>query len=280
MPEPRAVLLPDFGVEDGPVGLAPVDAFVPLSGKAIDPPGVAPVAFAAHGEPFTSLAGAGEPLDAPIDAVVRDQEPHPPHPPQPNAPGGAAALQTMLNDAFAGDGADTQPAQAEINGSDGEVPQPAQDLGARAALDAQQQEHHALVTQLHAQIDAMQTAHDAELARITAQSTAAVAEVAADAVMDGMVAILANPLFEATADVAITQFRDALIALLRKAEVMTVQVKGPCDRLERLRAHWPEGTSLPELVEAEGLELVAMVDRSVLSTRLEDLRAILLEDHP
>lgn len=259
---PQPVLLPDFGEEERRLDPVSGEGFVPFGRVPDRQSEHGEIAFAPHRPSPSTDGGAADNTDprhlGPDTDQVSSDAP---------AAAGAAALQAKLNAAFAGDEADTL---AQAPGSDIDAPRPA------AALDAHMQEQQALVAQLHAQIEAMQAAHDAELAQLAARATSAATDAAVSAVMEGLSELLSHPIFEATTDLALIRFRDELTALLGATDAVTVQVRGPGDLLERLRAHWPEGVDQPDMVETEGLELVARVDRAVLSTRIEELRAILL----
>lgn len=265
MREAFHALLPDFGADatpafGGPVAAAPSDGFVPFIGASRQR-----AEFGAFDEPHADV-----PWQAPVP-----EAPGPNEPPPPNTTGDAAALQSMLSEAFSADMA----ASAPFGTSAAPQPKapivaetPVAPVGPDPELVARDEE----IAELTARIEALETAHAAEMARLVEQAVPAMADGVAAAVRSTLGAVLAHPLMNVIEEAAVDRFCAELAAMVKAGEGVAVRLSGPEKLLETVRERWPDGLAMPEMEAAETAELVAIADTAVLSTRLEQARSLLL----
>ncbi|MBO6636548.1 MAG: hypothetical protein JJ920_00590 [Roseitalea sp.] len=268
MREAFHALLPDFG-DDAvlpPVGqpavasatAPPEDAFVPLLGPA------------GRGAPFDNLK---------TDMV---EPAPPPRPAETGAPGDAAALQSMLSEAFSAEPSPAVAATIHADPDIGAVPPagpdvaPEPDVQARpvdqgpelAARDAQ-------INELTERIEALESAHAAEIARLAEQAVPAMADGVAAAIKSALGAVLVHPLMAVIEEQAVDRFCADLAAMVKAGEGVCVHLSGPESLLQAVRERWSDGLAQPEMEVAEVTDLVAVADTAVLSTRLEEARTLL-----
>ncbi|QBK30495.1 hypothetical protein [Roseitalea porphyridii] len=199
--------------------------------------------------------------------------------------GGAAdavALQSMLTDAFGAPETAGEP-QSEMATEPPTEPVEPEPLAQEAVAYAEPEpvepegpDKDAIIAELQAEIAALRQAHADELARLGAEAVPAMAETVAAAVTAALGPILAHPLLAAVETAAIDRFREEVAAMIRAGGGVAVRLSGPQDLLDTVRDGWPEGLALPDLAVADGPELVAIADQAVLSTRLAELRPLLL----
>jgi len=276
MREAFHALLPDFGDEaalafDGPAAATPSDGFVPFLGAS------APV------KAFDELHVDAAPPQAPFAETVDPVEPA-----APSVPGDAVALQSMLSDAFSPDVAGAAAAEGGADGGPAVAPSDAVAAPQPEVVDAHQNPAPPIdpnpevlardekIAELTAQIEAMDSAHAAEVARLVEQAVPAMADGVAAAVRSTLGAVLAHPLMNVIEAAAVDRFCAELSAMAKAGEGVAVHLSGPERLLEAVREGWPESLAAPEMETAETVELVAIADTAVLSTRLEEARSLLL----
>lgn len=193
----------------------------------------------------------------------------------------AAGLQSMLADAFSPptDVAAKAPLEADPAAAANADPE----SGSSAQLAAPHAEpapaeRDAVISGLEAEIAALKQAHAAEIARLTEQALPTIADQVAAAVKGALGPLLAHPVMAAVEAAAVDRFCAELAAIVRSGEAVRVQLSGPQALLDTVRAQWPEALVMPDFQAAEQPELVAIADEQVLSTRLSDLRSLLLGD--
>lgn len=274
------------------------EAFKPLFPEAAQLKHELPEAGTLAGQGFEPLFG---PRRAPAgftasDAAAREVKGASPGP---DEGGDAAALQSMLAHAFTSSTDPSQPAATPAL-SDGKAAQagpvaqmsdagpasgapsadqhaaPAQCAAESDTRQAAIEELEARVVSLQAEIAALRQAHAEEMAQLTAHSVPAMAETVTAAVKEALGPILTHPLMAAVEDAALDRFCAELGRLVQAGEGVDIRVCGPQALLDALRARWPDEVAPPELVPSEGPELVAVADPHVLSTRLAELRPLLL----
>lgn len=276
MHEAFHALLPDFGDDvapafDGPVAATPSDGFVPFIGKS------------APTRAFDELD-----VDGPSPQASAPEAVEPVEPAVPGVPGDAAALQSMLSEAFSADAvtaavadesADAGPA-IDLSG-DGIATQPEpsashEGSGATAEPDPELLARDEKIAELTAQIEALESAHAAEIARLVEQAVPAMADGVTAAVRSTLGAVLAHPLMNVIETAAVDRFCAELAAMVKAGEGVAVRLSGPERLLEAVREGWPEDLAAPDMEATETAELVAIADTAVLSTRLEEARSLLL----
>lgn len=206
--------------------------------------------------------------------------------PQGMAPAGGAAdavaLQSMLTDAFGAPAAASEPQPETVTEPPAEPVEP-EPLPEEAIASAEPEpvepegpDKDAVIAELQAEIAALRQAHAEELARLGTEAVPAMAETVAAAVTAALGPVLAHPLLAAVKTAAIDRFRDEVAAMIRAGEGVAVRLSGPQDLLDAVRDGWPDELALPDLAVADVPELVAIADQAVLSTRLAELRPLLL----
>ena len=90
--------------------------------------------------------------------------------------------------------------------------------------------------------------------------------------------MLAHPLMAAVETAALDRFCAQLAEAIRAGGWVRAKVSGPQALLDTLAADWPPDLAAPEFALADEAELVAIVDTQVLSTRLGEMRALLMGD--
>ena len=259
MGEALKALLPDFaedGTSDVSAGGAAAGGFEPLFG------------------PRAAAPGFELPLPGPPGASRREDAAPVPGP-------DAAALQSMLAEAFAPPPAGApQLPPSDGAGADGPAPEPPGPSmpEPEAVRAAEGPDRDALIAGLTAEIEALKKAHAAELARLAGQSVPAMAEAAAGAVKAALGPMLAHPLMAAVEASAVDRFCAQLVRTIRADGGVRARVCGPQALLDTLAADWPPDLAAPEFAVADDAELVAIVDAQVLSTRLGEMRALLMGD--
>jgi len=208
--------------------------------------------------------------------------------PQGMAPAGGAAdavaLQSMLTDAFGAPApapaAEPQPETATEPPAVPVEPEPLPEEAVASAepepIEPEGPDKDAVIAELHAEIAALRQAHADELARLGTEAVPAMAETVAAAVTAALGPVLAHPLLAAVKTAALDRFRAEVAAMIRAGEGVAVRLSGPQDLLDAVRDGWPDELALPDLAVADRPELVAIADQTVLSTRLADLRPLLL----
>ena len=136
----------------------------------------------------------------------------------------------------------------------------------------------ARIAGLTAEIEALRKAHAAELARLAGHAVPAMAEAVAGAVKAALGPVLAHPLMAAVETAALDRFCAQLAGSIRAGGWVRAKVSGPQALLDTLAADWPPDLAAPEFALADEAELVAIVDTQVLSTRLGEMRALLMGD--
>lgn len=274
MREAFHALLPDFGEDavtphGGPAAAAPADGFVPFIGASRQP-----AAFDAFDEPH-------------VDAAPQAQSPEPMEPPMPGVPGDAAALQSMLSEAFSADMVSAAMAGGEPDAglaaapSDGGVapgPEASAAQEGRAVPPGPDPELVARderIAELTERIEALEGAHAAEVARLVEQAVPAMADGVAAAIRSTLGSVLAHPLMGVIETSAVDRFCEELAAMVKAGDGVAVRLSGPERLLEVVRQGWPEGLAAPDMQPAETAELVAIADTAVLSTRIEEARSLL-----
>lgn len=260
-------LLPDFAEDDTPDALAAAaGVFEPL----FDPRGAAPgfdpsppvpvrapcredvAPVRGHMSPDRDAAG----LQSMLTQVFT--------PPAAQAPQAVQALQRPPSDGVEGDPASAQPGPA--------MPEPEADRAAEGP------DSDARIAGLTAEIEALRKAHAAELARLAGHAVPAMAEAVAGAVKAVLGPMLAHPLMAAVETAALDRFCAQLAEAIRAGGWVRAKVSGPQALLDTLAADWPPDLAAPEFALADEAELVAIVDTQVLSTRLGEMRALLMGD--
>lgn len=271
MREAFHALLPDFGDNAVPAhgapAAAPADGFVPFIGASRHP-----AAFDAFDGPH-------------VDAPPRAPSPEFAEPDTPGVPGDAAALQTMLSAAFSADMApaadgETIAGQAAAPSDTVVLTEPeasaVQDAQvAPPAADPELLARDERIAELTARIEALESAHAAEIARLVEQAVPAMADGVSAAVRSSLGSVLAHPLMGVIEKSSVDRFCTELATMVKAGEGVAVRLSGPERLLETVREGWPEGLAAPQMQPAETAELVAIADTAVLSTRLEEARALL-----
>ena len=242
--------LTDFGDEPGPrAPRSPSPGFSPLFSS----PGA--VAFS----PAT-----GAPVPGDVERRGQDR-----------STADAAALQGMLNSAFAETG---EPGAAPPSAPPADpVVEPASDPSPVDAPEADAVDHEAAVTELREEMEALNSRHSAEIADLIDRQLPAMTRDVVAQIEKAVAAVLAQPLLSALEEVAVERFGKDLQALLSAHDAIKVKVSGPEPLLAQLRANWSGPPELPELTVSEHPEITAVADMAVISTRLEDMKAILME---
>ena len=242
--------LTDFGDEPGPrTPRSPQQDFSPL----FSPPGRA--AFS----PATGGPG-------PDDVERRGQD---------RSTADAAALQGMLNSAFAETGEPgAAPPSAPL--ADPAV-EPAVDPAHMDLPEVDAIDHEAVVAELREEMEALKSRHSAEIADLIDRQLPAMTRDVVAQIEKAVAAVLAQPLLSALEEVAVDRFGKDLQALLSAHDAIRVKVSGPEPLLEHLRTNWSGPPELPELTVSEHPEITATAGMAVISTRLEDMKAVLME---
>ncbi|WP_306118276.1 MULTISPECIES: hypothetical protein [unclassified Roseitalea] len=179
--------------------------------------------------------------------------PQPPDPETPARPNGAHNA-----------GAEPFPPEADEPAAPPPPPEPsAEELAAKAR-----------VAELEAEIDNLNQAHQREVADLVAGAIAGLPGKVTQAVSAQLAGVVEAAVMDHIETRALNAFIERLGALIERENAVKVKVSGPQALLDRLRANWSAPMPLPELVAGDEVELVARVDETVLSTRLEELRAI------
>lgn len=246
-------LLPDFA--QGEPAVPPArslasEEFVPFMAAGAGPPDFNPSAFPPSG---------GKPVSAPAAKSVAEPLGH-----------DAAGLQSMLSEAFTAP--DAQPVAAAPRV---EHTEPTDEPPRTATPVDEGPDKDAMIAELTAKIDQLRQAHTAELARIAVDAVPAMAEAVGAAVKAALGPIIAHRLMAAVQDEAVNRFSKELVEMIRNGNGVHARISGTQALLDRIRADWPPDLAAPDLVVDDGVELVAIIDEQVLSTRLGEIGAIL-----
>jgi len=137
---------------------------------------------------------------------------------------------------------------------------------------------HELLEAAHrAEINDIETAHRKEMEELVSVRIPGLRDEVAEVIAAELAPLLATCL----RDEQVTKTLDALVAEVKSAladtDAVGFELRGPQALLEAFEEKWPEGGAPVKLVAADSVDLVARIDKTVISTRLAEVDRLIQE---
>jgi hypothetical protein len=165
-----------------------------------------------------------------------------------------------------GDTAPDFPDQEEI-GLDEESEETATGIAAHELLEAAHR----------AELNDIETAHRREIEELVSSRIPKLRDEVVETLAGELAPLLATCLREEQVARTLDVLVGEVTAALRDSGAVSFELRGPQNLLTAFEEKWPEESAPVKLVPADGVDLVARIDKTVISTRLSELDRLLQE---
>ncbi|MFZ2102079.1 MAG: hypothetical protein WAU86_16095 [Oricola sp.] len=137
---------------------------------------------------------------------------------------------------------------------------------------------HELLEAAHrAEINDIEVAHRGQMEEFVSATIPKLRADIVDTIADQLAPLLSGYLREAHLAKTLDALSARIAKLLEDSEAVGFELHGPKDLLSAFSERWPEGSVPPKLVPADGVDLVARIDKSVVATRLAEVDRLIQE---
>ena len=137
---------------------------------------------------------------------------------------------------------------------------------------------HELLEAAHrAEINDIEVAHRSQMEELVSATIPKLRADIVDTIADQLAPLLSGVLREAHLAKTLDALSARITRLLEDSEAVGFELRGPEVLLSAFSERWPEGSVSPKLVPADGVDLVARIDKSVVATRLAEVDRLIQE---
>lgn len=137
---------------------------------------------------------------------------------------------------------------------------------------------HELLEAAHrAELNDLETAHRKEIGELVSERIPRLRDEVAEAIAAELAPILAACLREDQVDKTLNALVAEVASVLGDTNAVGFELRGPQELLSAFQEKWSDESAPAKLVPAEGMDLVARIDKTVISTRLSELDRLIQE---
>ncbi|QKV19632.1 hypothetical protein [Oricola thermophila] len=137
---------------------------------------------------------------------------------------------------------------------------------------------HELLEAAHrAEIGDIERAHQYEIAELFSTKLPRLRGEVVEAVAGELAPLLAATLREAQAEKVLNSFVAEIGAMLEGGEALQFELHGPAHLISAFKEMWPENDVPVKYVVADGADLLARIDKTVIATRLSEVDRLIQE---
>jgi len=137
---------------------------------------------------------------------------------------------------------------------------------------------HELLEAAHrAELNDVETAHRVEMEELISSRIPKLRDEVAEVIAAELAPLLATCLREEQVSKTIDALVAEVTSALHDSDAVGFELRGPQELLSTFEEKWPDGDAPVKLVPSDGVDLVARIDKTVISTRLSEVDRLIQE---